>query len=136
MKRLSTLLTQRTDLLRQARLANLALAYATLEKLTTRVRQARLHGLVTLAPPRPEEERYLATLTALSGAQSVLEEHFVDEDLLELADLVAFVTGHDEPEWTFPIEELGDRFLVPLRAELEREGIEIDRADAPSDAVR
>jgi hypothetical protein len=136
MKRLSTLLTQRADLLRQVRLANLALAYATLEKFTLRIRQARLHGLVTLTSPRPEEEQYLATLTALSGAQSVIEEHFVDEDLLELADLVAFVTGRDEPEWTFPIEELGERFLVPLRAELVREGIEIDRADAPSDAVR
>jgi hypothetical protein len=136
MKRLSTLLTQRADLLRQARLANLALAYATLEKFATRIRQARLRGGVTLVPPRPEEEQYLATLTALAGAQSVIEEHFVDEDLLELADLLVFVTGRDEPEWTFPIEEMGERFLVPLRAELEREGIEIDRADAASDAVR
>lgn len=136
MKKLSTLVTQHADLLRQVRLANLAMAYATLEKYVDRVARAQLRGLVSLQPPRPEEERYWASLTALAGAQSVIEEHFVDQDILELADLVAFATGREEPEWTFPIEELGERFLVPLRAEVERAGIEIDHANMPRDAVR
>jgi len=136
MKKLSTLLTQRPDLLRQTRLANLAFAYATLEEFVARIARAQLHGPVVLRPPRPEEEQYWASLTALAGAQSVIEEHFADEDLLELSDVVAFATGQEAAEWSFPIEELGGRYLVPLRAELEREGIAIDQGATPRDAVR
>lgn len=136
MKRLSTLLTQRPDLLRQTRLANLAFAYATLEKFVARIARAQLHGPVILRPPRPQEEQYWASLTALAGAQSVIEEHFADEDLLELSDVVAFATGQEMAEWMFPIEELGGRFLLPLRAELECEGIAIDQEVTPRDALR
>jgi len=136
MKKLSILLTQRADLLRQARLANLALAYATLEKFATRVARAALRGPVVLRPPRPEEEHYCATLTALAGSQSVIEEHFTDEDLLELADVLAHATGRDEAEFAFALEEMGERFLVPLRARLAREGIEIDRTPSPGEPGR
>ena len=126
MKKLSTLLHQRADLLRQVRLANLAYAYGTLEKLADRIARARLRGPVVLRSAAPAEERYWASLTALAGAQSVLEEHFTDEDIWELADGVAFATGYEPEEIAFPIEELGERFLGPLRAQLVREGIELD----------
>ena len=48
MKKLSTLLTQRQALLRQARLANLAFAYTTLMEFAHRIARAQLSGRVTL----------------------------------------------------------------------------------------
>lgn len=127
MKKLSTLLSRRPTLLRQARLANLAFAYATLQKFSARIVRARLSGRVTLKHAAPQAERYWASLTALDHNQSVIEEHFSDEDLMELADVTAFVTGNDALDITFALEDLGDVFLLPIRVELEREGVIIDR---------
>jgi hypothetical protein len=127
MKKLSTLLFRRPTLLRQARLANLAFAYATLQKFSMRIARARLSGRVTLKHAAPQAERYWASLTALDINQSVIEEHFSDEDLMEMADVVAFVTGNDALDVTFALEDVGDIFLLPLRVELEREGVIIDR---------
>jgi hypothetical protein len=130
MKKLSTLLTQRQALLRHARLANLAFAFSTLRDFERRIARARLSGSVTLKHAAPCADRFWATLTALDGNQSVIEEHFADEDLMDLADVLAFVTGNDALDVTFRLEELAECFLVPLRVELEREGIAIDRSDA------
>ena len=130
MKKLSTLLARRAALLRHARLANLAFAYATLQNFATRISRARLGGRVTLKHAAPQAERYWATLTALDHSQSVIEEHFTDEDLMEMADVVSFVTGNDALDITFALEDLAEVFLVPLRVELEREGVAIDRAPA------
>lgn len=130
MKKLSTLLTQRRDLLQQARLANLALAYNTLDQFVRRISRAQLSGAVTLSPALPREDRFCATLTAHEGSQSVIEEHFTDEDLIELADGIAFSTGDDEVDVTFQLEEIAERFLVPLRNELETAGVQIDRSGA------
>jgi hypothetical protein len=127
MKKLSHLIAERDRLLRQARLANLALAYQTINKLVERITRARLVGPVTLKPVSPHEESFCATLTALEGSQSVIEEHFTDEDLIELADVIGFVTGNDETETSFRLEEAAELFLVPLREELKREGVVIDR---------
>jgi hypothetical protein len=60
----------------------------------------------------------------------VLEEHFSDEDVMELADLLTFLNCSDALEVTFSLEELSERFLTPLRAELEREGIALDPVDS------
>ena len=130
MKKLSTLLTQRQALLRQARLANLAFAYTTLGDFTRRIARGQLSGRVTLKPPAPQADRYWASLTAVEGSQSVIEEHFTDEDLMDLADVLRFVTGNDALEFTFRLGELTETFLAPLRVELEREGVMIDKSDA------
>ncbi|MGH7959920.1 MAG: hypothetical protein ACREH8_23295 [Opitutaceae bacterium] len=130
MKKLSTLLSRRPALLRQARLANLAFAYATLQNVQFCINRAQLSGRVTLRPAAPHAERYLPALIALEGNQSVIEEHFTEEDLMELADVLAFVTGNDALDTTFALEDLGDLFLLPLRLDLEREGIVIDRPAA------
>jgi hypothetical protein len=127
MKKLSTLLTQRQALLRQARLANLAFAYTTLMEFAHRIARAQLSGRVTLKPAAPAAERYWASLTALDGNQSVIEEHFADEDLMDLADVLAFVTGNDSLEVTFRLQDLAEEYLLPLRVELERNGIVIDK---------
>jgi hypothetical protein len=124
--KLSTLLTQRHTLVRQARLANLAFAYETLATFVARIVRARLQGTVVLKSPAPELEQFCATLTALHGSQAVLEEHFTDEDLLELADVISFLAGTPVADETFRLEDVAEKFLAPLRAVLEREGIAID----------
>lgn len=136
MKKLSTLLTQREALLQQARLANLAFAYTTLGEFAHRVARAGLAGRVTLRQAAPEEERYWASLTALDGNQSVIEEHFADEDIMDLADVIAFTTANEALELTFRLEEVGELFLAPLRAELARADVAIDHPGTTTDAIR
>ena len=128
MKKLSTLLHQRDALLQQARLANLAYAYQTLGDVAARIARAQLGGRVALAHAAPADERYCPTLTALEGSQSVIEEHFTEEDILELADTLAFVTGHTTGEVRFSLEDFGDQLVAPLRAELIRAGVRVDEA--------
>jgi hypothetical protein len=130
MKKLSTLLSRRRDLLRRARLANLAFAFVTLQKFALRITRAELDGRVTLAHAAPDAERYWASLTALEMNQSVIEEHFTDEDVMELADVVAFVTGNEALDITFDLEDLEELFIRPLRDELDREGVVIDQPTA------
>lgn len=129
--KLSTLLSQRSELMRQLRRANLAYAFHTLRQFAARVHRAGLVGSVTLTPPDPTAERYCATLTALDHNQSVIEEHFTDDDFMLLADVVAFATGHPGFEVTFRIEDIEEDFIAPLRAELRRAGVTIDRVAPP-----
>lgn len=123
---LSQLLAQRDALLQQAHLANLAYAHSQLADFAGRIARARLTGRVTLRHPLPDQENYCATLTALEGNQSVLEEHFTDLDVTDLADVLAFLCGQGQLELTFRIQELAAKFLVPLRLEIERLGISLD----------
>jgi hypothetical protein len=123
--KLSKLLSQRPDLLRQVRLANLAFAYQTLGDFARRVERGALHGAVNLKPADPSSDRYCATLTALECNQSLIEEHFTEDDLMLLADVVAFATGHPGFEVTFHLDDLEEDFIAPLRAELERAGVEV-----------
>jgi hypothetical protein len=125
--KLSNLLAQRQALLQQARLANLAFAYERLSVFTSRIAYARLSGQVRLQLPAGEGERPLPTLTALQGSQSVLEEHFTDEDLIILSDVISYTTGENEIDITFKLEELEDRLLTPLRERLEQAGVFFDQ---------
>ena len=125
------LLQHRTALLRQARLANMAFAYQWLGNFAARIARARLRGLVRLDPGDPAAERPWPALAALEGSQAVLEEHFLDEDGVELADILEFL-GEDvnADGVTFRLEELESRFLPRLRRELESAGIVLP-GDAP-----
>jgi hypothetical protein len=131
--KLSSLLSLRETLLQQARLANLAFAYASLAGFAARVARSGLRGEVVLRSAAPEMERYGASLTALENHQSVIEEHFTDEDLSDLADVIAFLTGGQQIEATFRIEELASRFLKPLREELTRIGVALDEESQPGE---
>jgi hypothetical protein len=124
------LLHQRDALLRQARLANLAFAHQRLGDFAARIARARLHGEVVLSPADPASDRLWPVLLRQSGHQSVIDEHFTDEDIAELADLLAFVREGDRTELAFLLEELGPRFLPGLRRELEHAGVALDRANA------
>ncbi|MES2692138.1 MAG: hypothetical protein V4773_01610 [Verrucomicrobiota bacterium] len=126
---LSHLLSRRTELLREARLANLAFAYQAMRDFAARVDRARLQGRVTLKPIDPDEERYLVTLTAHDVQQSRIEEHFTDEDLVVFADVLGYATGHPDHELMFHIDQLSE-FVAALRADLIHAGVELDEAPA------
>ena len=135
MKKLSTLLSRRPALLQQARLANLAFAFATLHEFSERISRAQLSGRVRLAHAEPAAERYWVALIALENSQAVIEEHFTDRDLMELADVIGFATGNSALDITFELQDFEAQFLKPLREELEREGIVIDRPTADAGIV-
>jgi len=121
------LLQQHDALLRQARLANIAFAYGRLRDFAGRIARARLHGAVTLRPGDPQENLPWPELIAEEGSQSVIEEHFLDEDVIELADILAFLSGKNKlAEYTFRLEELKSRFLPGLRRELEQAGVMLE----------
>jgi len=127
----SILLAQRQALLEQARLANLAFAYETLSEFAGRIARAQLRGHIALKQAAPDAERCWASLTALEGNQSVIEEHFTDEDLMDFADALAFTTGESNLDLTFRIEQLPENFLAPLRRQLVQAGISLDRDSRP-----
>lgn len=124
--KLSKLLAARQSLLRQAHLAALAHAYVTAQCLADRIAATQLHGRVRLQPAEPREERYWPTLTALEGNQSVLEEHFSDEDLVNLADASLLALENEFSEFDFPLEDFGETVAAPLRSALEEAGIVLD----------
>ncbi|HLP01346.1 MAG TPA: hypothetical protein VK163_04920 [Opitutaceae bacterium] len=124
--KISMLLAIHQRLVQHARLANLACAYATLRCFAVRVRRARLRGAVTLCQPDATRGRNWAELTALEGSQAQLEELFTDEDLMELADSIAFARGVSGLEIDFRIEEMDAEFVRPLEGALRRAGVALD----------
>lgn len=123
------LLRQRDALLRQARLANVAYACQRLGEFAARIARARLRGAVVLHAGDPEGEQPWPGLRAMEGSQAVLEEHFLDEELVELTDILVFL-GEDirTDGLTLRLEELAERFIPRLRHELESAGIEVPGA--------
>ncbi len=124
--KISKLLATRQALLRQTQLANLAFAFVTLQRFAARIEAGKLSGLVRLRPADPSEERFWATLTALEGNQSVLEEHFADHELIELADAITFVGEGEFDELDFYLEDLAEKFLQPARQMLQHSGVVFD----------
>lgn len=121
------LLQQRDDLLRQTRLANAAFAYHRLSEFAQRIARVRLAGAVALR--LGDDERPWPGLVALEGSQAVIQEHFLDEEIVELADILAFLGEvPDGRGVTLRLEELAARFLLPLRRELEAAGVALDEA--------
>jgi hypothetical protein len=124
------LLHQRDAVLRQARLANAAYACQRLGEFAHRIARARLRGAVVLHAGDPEGEQPWPGLSVLEGSQAVLEEHFLDEELVELTDILGFLGEDIRAEGlTLRLEELAERYLPRLRHELESAGIEVP--DAP-----
>lgn len=123
---ISKLLNARQTLLRQANLANLAFAHETLQTFWERIVRAQLRGRVNLRTADPSVERYWATLTAREFNQSLVEEHFTEEELTDYTDAIAYATGRPQFDLSFDIENFADHFLAPLRAALEQAGVETD----------
>ena len=125
--KLSQLLLQREAMLRQARLANLAFAYWWLDQLVTRINAAGLHGEVCLQAVDPTMDCGCPMLIALEGSQSVIEEHFTDANIVELADLIASIEGGNDASMTFRLEDMATKFLRPLEHKLTQAGIVVER---------
>lgn len=124
--KLTQLLQARDLLVRRATLANMAFGYRLLSKFTERIRRANLRGLVNIRSPEAKADNW-AMLTAVEGSQSRIEEHFSEEDVMDLTDAVRYVTGGDiHMDLTFRIEQLGEMFLVPLRETLLGYGVVFD----------
>ena len=126
---LSKLLQQREALLRQAHLANLAFAHERLGDFAARI-VARLRGPVSLKRADDDAGRPWPTLTALLGHQSVIEEHFSDEDIIDLADVVGYALDAPESEVVFDLAELQARFQQPVRRALREAGVQVDGSRA------
>ena len=125
--KLSTLLSHRRALLQQARLAAYAFAYWKLGEFAARVARARLRGEVNLTRAAPDAEQCGSSLLVLEGNQSVIDEHFTDEDIMDFADAAAVIAGEGRLDLTFRIEELEKEFIAPLRCKLEESGVAIDQ---------
>lgn len=120
----SELLHQRDMLLRQARLANVAFAYEWLRDFARRARCARVQGVLTLRDGDPGDGQPWPLLEADETNASVLAEHFLDEDVVELADILAYVNDGARPaERRFRLEELEGVIIPALRRELEGAGV-------------
>jgi hypothetical protein len=118
------LLQQRDALIRQTRLANVAFAYERLADFTARIARARLRGSVVLRAGDSGEGEPWPTLAAEEGSQAAIEEHFLEEDIIELADILAFLAeGQPPAELRFRLEDLEERVLPRLHEELAGAGI-------------
>jgi hypothetical protein len=124
--KLTQLLQAREGLVRRATLANMAFAYRLLSEFNERIHRAGLRGLVNIKSPEANGENW-SSLTALEGSQARLEEHFSEEDVMDLTDAIRYVVGGEIViDLNFRIEEIGDMFLVPLRGTLRDFGVVID----------
>jgi len=124
---ISKLLASRKTLIERTRLANLAFAYATLKRFAGIARRARLTGLVRVKLPDHRAECLCAEIVALSGNQSVIEEHFSDDDIVAIADAIAFTANADDTEIVLRIDDIPTAYLVPLMSALKRAGVSWDR---------
>jgi hypothetical protein len=122
----SKLLSSRQSILRQAHLANLAFSYFTICRLADRAAKAGLTHRVKLRATNVGEEIVPASLIALSGNQSVIEEHFSDEDVLQLADSIEFAMEGPFAEVEFNFDDLVTAYAISLRVALERNGVALD----------
>ena len=131
----SELLHQRDMLLRQARLANIAFAHEWLRDFARRARRAGVRGVLTLQDGDPGDGQPWPLLLADETSGSVLAEHFLDEDVVELADILAYVHDGVRPaERRFRLEELEGTVIPALRRELEQAGVRPQESVAPEGA--
>lgn len=134
--KISELLAFRKTLIRQTTLANMAHAYVVLQRFEQRIARGELRGSVHFQRVHdPANATYWCSLTALEGNQSVLDEHFTEEDLVELGEALPFALDRESDELDFRLEEFSERFVEPLRHQLTRSGIEND-VDAASSKRR
>jgi hypothetical protein len=120
----SHLLHQRDQLIRQARLANLAYAHAQLQRFVARCQRAGLTGPCVLREGDAADGLPWPTLTAAGVSPAVLQEHFLEEEIVELADIFAFLDGGTRlPELVFLPRDLVQSVLPALRRELAEAGV-------------
>ena len=110
------LLNHHKELLQAARIAHLAYAYHQVGTFAGRIASTGLRGEVVLLGPDPKEKRPLAILHAVGFNQSVIEEHFLQDEIIELHAVLAYV--HEAKaiiEMRFRLEDFGAVYLPALR---------------------
>lgn len=124
--KLTQLLQERELLVRRATLANMAYGYQLLSGFSERIRRVGLQGLVTVRSPEINGQNW-AELVAIEGSQARINEHFSEEDVMDLTDAIRYVTGGEiHIDVTFRIENLADMFLAPLRDTLKDFNVILD----------
>ena len=127
------LLNYRDELVRHARLANVAYAYQWLTDFSARIAQSGLRGEVMLRGADAEGNPRRPVLVAADFSQAVVQEHFLDEEIAELAAVLAFAhNGSLVIELKFRLEEIATRFLPALRRELEESEIFPEEPASPA----
>lgn len=114
------LLHHRDELCRAARLANLAFAYQWVGNFAWKIAWLGLTGEVVLRGPNEPAGRAHAMMIGQDLSQSVIEEHFLPEEIDELHAVLTSV--HDSGpilEMKFRLEGLGDIYRPVLRRVLE-----------------
>ena len=134
--KLSKLVGDREKLKRQMYLADLAYSYQTVCRAAERIARARLKGLVHLRQTANQEDGYDVSLVAVELSQSLIEEHFTDREICEVADAIAFARSEHEVNVQFAIEDLREMYGAPLRALLHKAGVEIDGESQACDRSR
>ena len=118
------LLNQRDHLLRQARLANLAYAYARLQTFVARCDRAGLAGPLVLREGDADDGLPWPTLAADDVSPAVLQEHFLEEEIVEFGDILTFIDGGTRlRERELVPREIAQSVLPALRRELESAGL-------------
>lgn len=98
------------------RVAKLAYAYQQMGKFAGRIAGAGLCGEVVLRGPDPEAQQPLAVLQARGFSQSVIEEHFLDEEITELHAVLSYVHPAEVVfEMRFRLEDIGAVYLPAFR---------------------
>ena len=118
------LLDHRDELIRVAKLANIAHAHHWLGGFAERIERAGLRGEVVLRGPEPDEGRADPEMLAQDFSQSVVEEHFTADEIRELHAVLSFV--HDAErivEARFRLEGVGDLYLPAIRRVLVVMGV-------------
>ncbi len=108
-------------------MANLAFAYDRIADFDRRLARAQIRGVLTLRLADQAGDQPWPVLLAVDGNPSVIEEHFTEEAIAELADIFAYF--HEDQgmvEFTFRPADLETRFLAGLRRDLEAGGISLD----------
>lgn len=135
--KLSDLIASRPSILRKAALAHTAAAWATIQHCSERIANNGLRGTVHLRQGDPSAgESPWATLTSEDLRPSVIEEHFTEDDLLALAESLAFATDSARADLVFRLETLSEDYGTPLLHTLQKAGVTIDRDTLPSDTAR
>lgn len=112
------LLLHRDELRRAARLANLAYAYQWIGDFSWKIAWTGIQGEVILKGK--DDEHPNARLIGHTISQSVLDEHFLPEEIDELQSVLTAVHDNGEIiEMKFLIESLGDVYRPALRRILE-----------------
>lgn len=98
------------------RIAKLAFAYQQLGKFAERIAKAGLRGKVVLRGENPGGDQPRSVLIAHGFSQSVIEEHFLQEEITVLHAVLAYVNQADPIyEMRFRLEDIGAVYFPAFR---------------------